>query len=450
MSDFPLVTIVTPSLNQGKYIEDTINSVLAQTYPHVEYIVVDAMSTDNTRTVLERYAERITRIIREPDGGQSDAIVKGFRLAKGELVGWINSDDILYPECIVKIVEAYRKCPEAVLFWNSRVHIIDTNGLLRSTVAIGAVDRDSLLRRCTNLVQPGSFYRREALTQSNYFDVNLRFSMDLDLWLRLLKIGACVDLDGEPIAAYREWEGTKTLTGGVRLLRERKQLLLDHGAAVWDRTMIRINWNLLKGAFKDSAVVRRGRAVLRSVRRVTCLCAYYGMARHLPASSTRYAGWCRAVRRACCMGLFRLAGKNINVERGAVFGTGSKISIGDNSGIGVNCRLSGEVRIGRNVMMGPEVLFITTTYQHKCIDVPMIEQGFAEDRPIVIGDDVWIGTRCILLPGVNIGNGVILGAGSVVSKSLPDHVVAAGNPVRVIRSRLPRSDAMFEVSAVEA
>jgi maltose O-acetyltransferase len=137
-----------------------------------------------------------------------------------------------------------------------------------------------------------------------------------------------------------------------------------------------------------------------------------------------------------CTRLFRSAGNNINIEKGAFFGTGAKISIGDNSGIGVHCKMLGDVTIGKNVMMGPEVVFITTTHDHSRVDVPMIDQGFSQEKPIVISDDVWIGTRCTVLPGVKIGKGVIVGACSVVTKSVPDYVVVAGNPARVIKQRV--------------
>lgn len=175
--------------------------------------------------------------------------------------------------------------------------------------------------------------------------------------------------------------------------------------------------------------------MLKSIIRVICLFSYYGFASHLPASSSRYTGWCRSIRKLLCTPLFRSAGKNINIEKGAFFGSGAKVSIGDNSGIGVNCKLLGEVTIGKNVMMGPEVVFITTTHDHSRVDVPMIAQGFSDDRPIIISDDVWLGTRCTVLPGVTIGKGVIVGAASVVTKSVPDKVVVAGNPARVIKHR---------------
>jgi maltose O-acetyltransferase len=166
-----------------------------------------------------------------------------------------------------------------------------------------------------------------------------------------------------------------------------------------------------------------------------CLFSYYGLASHLPASTNRYTRWCRTIRRLLCSRLFVGAGNNINIEKGAFFGTGRKVNIGDNSGIGVDCKLYGVVNIGKNVMMGPVVVFFTATHDHTWVDIPMIEQGFSEEKPITIGDDVWIGARSTFLPGVTIGKGVIVGAASVVTKSFPDYTVIAGNPARVVKHR---------------
>ena len=99
LNDRPLVTIVTPTYNQGQFIEETIRSVLGQSYPNIEYIVLDAMSTDQTPEIVDRYRDQIAIARREPDRGQSDAIVKGFKLASGDLVGWINSDDVRRTDC---------------------------------------------------------------------------------------------------------------------------------------------------------------------------------------------------------------------------------------------------------------------------------------------------------------------------------------------------------------
>lgn len=165
---------------------------------------------------------------------------------------------------------------------------------------------------------------------------------------------------------------------------------------------------------------------------------YYYFAYYLPATNGPGLGHrlrARKIRRFLCRRIFRVAGENINVEKSAFFGEGSKIEIGNNSGIGVDCWLQGEVIIGNNVMMGPEVLIFTQNHQFARIDIPMIKQGHMSPRPVIIGDDVWIGARCILLPGVTIGKGAVLGAGAVVTKNVPDWAIVGGNPAKIIRYR---------------
>ena len=162
---------------------------------------------------------------------------------------------------------------------------------------------------------------------------------------------------------------------------------------------------------------------------------FYGLARHLPASNTRFTGWTAALRRAVCRGLFHSCGRDVNIEHGAYFGDGSQIDIGDRSGLGVDCQIYGRVTLGRDVMMGPEVILLTRNHGFARTDVPMMDQPDSQEKPIVIGDDVWIGTRAILLPGVTIGRGAIVGAGSVVTADVPPHAIVGGNPARIIRHR---------------
>lgn len=432
-TDLPLVTIITPTYNQGQFIEETIRSVLAQTYPNIEYIVLDAMSTDATQAIVESYRDRIAVVRREPDHGQSDAIVKGFKLAQGELVGWINSDDLLYPDCVERIVRAYRQQPDAALFYCSRIDVISECGQRLNTMHVPLVSREHLLRERNTLIQPGSFYRRAVLEQVDYFDASLRYSMDLDLWLRLLGVGGFVDVHDAPIAAYREWGGTKTTTGGNQLATERVQVLNRHGGISSDPAQRQLRAGMRKNQLKSAlaGMLRSFRGILRALS----LFFYYGVLTHLPASNSRYTRWLRPIRSSVGRSLFKFAGSNINIEKGARFGTGRNVQIGSNSGLGVNCQILGSVSLGSNVMMGPDVMFISTTHRFDQTDVPMIEQGFEDDRPIVVEDDVWIGARCICLPGVRIGKGSVIGAGSVVTKPIPDYSVAAGNPARIIRSR---------------
>lgn len=131
-------------------------------------------------------------------------------------------------------------------------------------------------------------------------------------------------------------------------------------------------------------------------------------------------------------------GKNVNIERGAVFGP--LLEIGDNSGVGINCELYGPIKIGENVMMGPEVVIYTSGHRHDRTDIPMIEQGSDETREVTIGNDVWIGRRAMIMPGVNIGDGCVIGAGAVVTKDVPAYSIVGGVPAKVIKSRLSKND----------
>ena len=135
--------------------------------------------------------------------------------------------------------------------------------------------------------------------------------------------------------------------------------------------------------------------------------------------------------------MFKFSGKNITVRKGALIGSGKNVSIGDNSRIGANCRfmIKEGLIIGENVEMGPDVIFIDVNHSISNTDVPIIFQGDDAPKTIIIGDDVWIGARSIILPGVHIGKGTVIGAGTVVTKSTEEYSVVVGNPGKLIRKR---------------
>lgn len=171
------------------------------------------------------------------------------------------------------------------------------------------------------------------------------------------------------------------------------------------------------------------------IKRIICLTLYYGMARYLPGSYTPLGFIAKKLRAILCSQLFNKSTKNINIEKGAYFGDGSKIEIDYGSGIGVNCELHGRVILGKWVMMGPNVLIYTQNHRHDLLNIPMAQQGDTEINPVIIEDDVWIGARAIILPGVRIGKGAIVGAGSVVTKKIPPMAIVAGVPAKIIRYR---------------
>lgn len=172
---------------------------------------------------------------------------------------------------------------------------------------------------------------------------------------------------------------------------------------------------------------------LHKVKRKLGALLYYPIAIHLPASYSSLHLGQTAFRRFCGRLMLRSCGSHVNIEKGAIFS--SKVSLGDYSGIGVNAKIYGTCRIGRYVMMGEDVTIITRNHQFVRTDIPMMRQGFKNEQVVEIGDDCWIGDRVIILPGVHVGKGCVIGAGSVVTKDIPEYSIVAGVPARVIRSR---------------
>ncbi len=160
---------------------------------------------------------------------------------------------------------------------------------------------------------------------------------------------------------------------------------------------------------------------------------YYTLGQHLPESSSGLQIGQRAIRAFCGKLMLKKCGKKVNIEHGAKFS--ARTSLGDYSGIGVNARINGTCTIGDYVMMGANVTVITHNHAFDRTDVPMMQQGFEEERPVVIGNDVWIGDRVVILPGVHVGDGSIIAAGAVVTRDVPPYAIVGGVPAKVIRMR---------------
>jgi maltose O-acetyltransferase len=172
-----------------------------------------------------------------------------------------------------------------------------------------------------------------------------------------------------------------------------------------------------------------------TLRRILAFALYYGVARHLPGSSRAYALGSGPLRRFLGRWLLDEVGEGANIEHGADFGGGQGIRLGKRSGLGVNCRVGSPLTIGDNVMMAPGVIILTMNHEFENPNVPMIDQGYVAAQGVVIEDDVWLCTNCIILPGCRLGKGSIIAAGAVVTKDVPPYAIVGGNPAKFLRTR---------------
>ena len=172
---------------------------------------------------------------------------------------------------------------------------------------------------------------------------------------------------------------------------------------------------------------------MKKIKKYILLATYYYFARLLPSGK-----FGKYIRYHICKNIFKKCGKNVNIERFATFGNGSNIEIGDNSGIGINAHIPNNTIIGNDVMMGPNVYILSGNQNHAFnrTDIPMIKQGFQEDRRTIIQDDCWIGRDVLMTPGRTIKKGSIVAAGCVLCKDFPEYSIIGGNPSKFIKSRL--------------
>jgi len=172
-----------------------------------------------------------------------------------------------------------------------------------------------------------------------------------------------------------------------------------------------------------------------SVGRSLCLFFYYCFARHLPDTPLPLSNLSMSMRKKLAKKIFKKTAVHFKVHANVDFGTGMNVEIGENSSLNRGAWIGNDTIIGDDVMMGPEIIILSGGHNFNDTSIPITEQGAAERRPVIIGNDVWIGTRSIILPGIRINDHSIVGAGSVVTKDVPEWAIVGGNPAKVIRYR---------------
>ncbi len=182
-----LVSIVTPSYNQGRFLEAAILSVLQQDYENIEYIIVDGGSTDGSREIIQRYADRLAWWISQPDQGQTEAINKGFARASGDILAWLNSDDAYQPGAVSEAVAYLKDHPKVGLVYGD-ANFIDEHGNVIGRFPSRQTDYKKLRRGYVHICQQASFFRSELWRKVGPLDASFYFAMDYDLWVRLARL----------------------------------------------------------------------------------------------------------------------------------------------------------------------------------------------------------------------------------------------------------------------
>lgn len=229
MTTLPKITVVTPSFNQGRYLRQCIESVLEQGYPNLEYIIIDGGSTDDSASIIESYSDALDYWVSEKDLGQSNGINKGLRRATGDLVAWLNSDDLYVPGALNTIAEAYGKDPTASFYYGNGYRGSETGEPTAEFYEGGTCvfDRDALAHGLNYILQPSVFMNREIMIQVDLINEDRHYGMDTDLWLKLSKIAPPQPLI-ECLSISREYEQTKTSMGGFGRAEELRQIAKEH------------------------------------------------------------------------------------------------------------------------------------------------------------------------------------------------------------------------------
>lgn len=235
-TSYPKISIITPSYNQGNFIEETIRSILLQNYPNLEYIIIDGGSTDNTIQIIKKYESFLTYWISESDGGQAHAINKGLEKATGDILAYINSDDYYLPDTLFKVACFFQSHPETDLF-HGKCRYVDSEGsrigeqLSNIKKFEEIIDLWDVWWKKRQFVQPEVFWSRQIAEKVGTFNQDLHYAMDYDYWCRILKAGGIINSSEKELACFRITDTQKS----NQSLKVAEELLDIVKTILWDK-----------------------------------------------------------------------------------------------------------------------------------------------------------------------------------------------------------------------
>ncbi len=230
----PKISIITPSFNQGKYIEETIRSVLLQGYANLEYIILDGGSSDETVKIIQKYERWITFWRSRADDGQVAAIDEGFSLCHGEILNWLNSDDVLLPGAVKNIVAMYDLIPSADIFTGARLQITEEGATFCVQNTWIEVWHDYLIG-IADFPQESTFFTRKIYDQVGGLDRRFSFMFDVAFFTKILRFTKSIGCTRMPLSKFRVYREMKTLQVDVRKERERELLMREYSAGIVGR-----------------------------------------------------------------------------------------------------------------------------------------------------------------------------------------------------------------------
>lgn len=252
---YPRISIVTPSYNQGQFLEQAVLSVLNQDYPNLEYIIMDGGSTDNSVEIIKKCENRLAYWVSEPDNGQSDAINKGFKITTGEILAWLNSDDVYMPGALLTVGRYFLKHPKADVLYGDQRDIDESGNVFRATRSL-AFSKLGLLSRAGSIPQPAAFFRKHVLEKVGYLDTELEYCMDYDFFLRIAFNGCKIVHVPKTLAKFRYHSTSKTFVGKTET-GEHEVTMRKIQQKYWIKNLGRANVPLLQLAWWYYQMKRR-------------------------------------------------------------------------------------------------------------------------------------------------------------------------------------------------